>query len=306
MLRNKETGAGYVGQAVVLSHNLTNYGSRGRWLGHQSDARSPTGGRCTELNKAIRQYGADAFEVTDLHYCLMEDANFWEDFYMSEYNTMFEGGHGYNLRSAGNHGRLAKVTRQRMSEARSGEKHGMYNRPHRQESRRQISETLKAKTKRYDHYGNVISLPHLKYVKWATEEGYHIECHPLCNRKRFGGKPLDDQYEEAKLYHIKLDQELAEIESNTGKSYIPPHLNYTVLPGDHDGGSLPMYVKAMVTWDNQKGYIINGHPSLHGRPIWFVNPDKGIQELKDECELKVKELDLKPRKKSKAQTFLST
>lgn len=81
--------------------------------------------RDTHFHKALDKYGIDNFDFEVLIECPEENLNYWEKFYI-KYYCSFEL--GYNQTEGGD------------GAAFYGEKNGMYNRGHTEESRKLISE----------------------------------------------------------------------------------------------------------------------------------------------------------------------
>jgi len=206
-------GKHYVGQAQLLTgKDLRHYGTHGRWIGHLYEAR--TGRKtCRYLNHAIQKYGSDNFEVTPVLTCKIEDLTKYEDMFMELYNSMVDNGNGYNLRSAGRCGRASAETLKKKSESMKGEKHPQYGKPIKDEVKKKISQTNIDKMVRYDKDGTTRLPKFMKYVNWATEEGYHIVSHPGCKQKKFVTTNRDNDLEkvilekraEALAYLIALD-----------------------------------------------------------------------------------------------------
>ncbi len=95
IITNLLNGDAYVGQAVQYKRGGKKHGTRSRFHDHVSEAlnRGTTG--CRHLNAAIRKYGADMFEPRTQRVVASAEADYWETWYIAEYNT-FEGP-GYNL-----------------------------------------------------------------------------------------------------------------------------------------------------------------------------------------------------------------
>ena len=76
---------------------------------------------CVAFSFAIKKYGWDSFNHEILEENLtIEEANFWEEFYIKEINSLVPN--GYNLRDGGNNSRLSKEIRKKISESRIGKK----------------------------------------------------------------------------------------------------------------------------------------------------------------------------------------
>jgi group I intron endonuclease len=179
----------YVGQAQLFTGKDNRlYGSKGRWRTHLSDVKYHD--NCTYLNNAIRKYGEDAFVVTPILTCKIEKLTQYEDMFMKLLNTLVPN--GYNLREAGRCGRASEETRKKMSISHSGSKHHQWGKERTEEEKERIRQTNINNAIRYDKDGTLLP-KYLKYVDWASEEGYHIVSHPLCKLRKFVStqKPVD-------------------------------------------------------------------------------------------------------------------
>ncbi len=84
----------YIGQAKLKKTKdgkAYNYGSSGRWSDHTSTAKKSG----TPLSKAIREYGRDAFEITDLQIAEETELDACEAYWIEKENTLQP--HGYNV-----------------------------------------------------------------------------------------------------------------------------------------------------------------------------------------------------------------
>lgn len=100
----RNTGLKYVGQAQkYVGQHMTSWGSLKRWIRHCSDALDTKKKAYDyEIHKAIREHGRDAFEVTKLCDCRLEDMDKLEQFYIKELNTLHPN--GYNMTEGGSVG----------------------------------------------------------------------------------------------------------------------------------------------------------------------------------------------------------
>ena len=106
-ITNKVDGKIYVGQTIQVLED--------RWRQHKK-----IGSNCRYLKRAFNKYGIDNFEFNIICICFDEDLDKYEIQYMEKYNSMVPN--GYNLRKGGNSGK------------------------HHEETKRKISESLKART----------------------------------------------------------------------------------------------------------------------------------------------------------------
>jgi group I intron endonuclease len=127
----------YIGQTVQVYNNGRKAGYKKRWLAHISDSSSKAN-RCRKLNCAIKKYGKEAFDVTLLLDCEQEFADFHESNFIKIYDSI---NNGYNLQSGGNkNSKASDETRELMSRNRTIKP--CFNKPHTDETKKRISETL--------------------------------------------------------------------------------------------------------------------------------------------------------------------
>ena len=177
------TGKKYIGQAVLFSGTgLRPYGTEKRWKCHLSEARThkPT---CRVLNFAINKYGPDDFIVIPLLSCKLDKINDYEIEFIKHYNTLVP--HGYNLQEGGKSGRASEETKELMRIRMTGENHPQFGIKLSDETKEKIRQTNINNAIRMDKDGVTVLPKYMKYVKWASEEGYHIIAHPLCKSKKF-------------------------------------------------------------------------------------------------------------------------
>lgn len=108
---------------------------------------------CRAIYNAIQKYGWENFDI-DWYECSDEDLNKHEKWMVKLMGTLSPG--GYNLKEGGGNGKMSEETKQKMSEARSGEKNPMwgkkgdkspmYGKSHTEETRRKQSEAHLGKT----------------------------------------------------------------------------------------------------------------------------------------------------------------
>jgi hypothetical protein len=86
-----------------MGENMQNWGHKARWTRHILESKKE---QCKEYNleisKAIREFGADDFEVEKLCDCLIEHMDKLEQFFIQEYNTLHPN--GYNMTEGGTNG----------------------------------------------------------------------------------------------------------------------------------------------------------------------------------------------------------
>jgi hypothetical protein len=127
LIRNKENGKCYVGQAMKEIGKINRkWGTNGRWKSHLREAKNTEEkgqkDHCVLLNQAIRKYGKDAFEVSTLCECnTIEDMNIKENEYIQQYKSLVP--HGYNLNYGGSRGKDSPETCEKKRLMRLGQTH---------------------------------------------------------------------------------------------------------------------------------------------------------------------------------------
>jgi hypothetical protein len=103
LIKNTTNNKDYVGQTVTHRKNRQYYkpfGYEGRFRDHISEAICNTKKKqCRYLNNAIRYYGKEVFTVQLLYSCPIEELDYWEKYYISDYNSVYPN--GYNLTNGG-------------------------------------------------------------------------------------------------------------------------------------------------------------------------------------------------------------
>ena len=133
LIRNTVSGKCYVGQTVKTLDR--------RWATHKREARK---GRGHALADAIRKYGEEAFEATEIACAFnLDSLNFLEAYFISQLNTLSPN--GYNLTTGGESYTRSEETLQKMAEATRGTaRHKGFK--HSPEVRAKISAILKGRT----------------------------------------------------------------------------------------------------------------------------------------------------------------
>jgi group I intron endonuclease len=125
MIKNKKNGKIYIGQTTRPIHKRLGEHKKGK-IG------------CRAIYNAIKKYGWENFEK-DWYECPDEDLNFDEDLLVSEMRTLSPD--GYNLmEGGGNIGKRSEETKQKMSEAKQGEKCVWYGEKHTEETKQKQRE----------------------------------------------------------------------------------------------------------------------------------------------------------------------
>ena len=140
---NKINGKKYVGQTADFLK---------RYKEHINDSYNMNKkyGYNLPFHCAIRKYGIENFEIEILKENLKdyEEMDYWERYYIKEFDLLVKNGKGYNLSDGGGNGnKFAGKTEEemqeigkRISEAHKGEKSPMYGKKHSEETRAKMSE----------------------------------------------------------------------------------------------------------------------------------------------------------------------
>ncbi len=103
LIENIINGKQYVGQTLSHRRNKDKYrpfGYEGRFKDHISEAICNTKKKqCTYLNNAIRLYGKEAFRVSLLHICPVDQLDQQEQHFIASYGSLYPN--GYNLSKGG-------------------------------------------------------------------------------------------------------------------------------------------------------------------------------------------------------------
>ncbi|AGE57865.1 GIY-YIG catalytic domain-containing endonuclease [Paramecium bursaria Chlorella virus NW665.2] len=151
----------YIGQTICPIHE--------RLAAHQKPSSN-----CRAIYNAIKKYGWENFEK-DWYEVPDEDLNKHEELMVEVLGTLSPD--GYNLKEGGGaHGRPSKETKQKMREAKQGEKCYMYGKNHMEETKQKIREaqtgttrTEEAKQKMSEaHTGKALNDEHKKKISKAT------------------------------------------------------------------------------------------------------------------------------------------
>lgn len=111
------TQKSYIGKVFSFRPNGKKRGILARWSDHKSEALRPNPPKntCAYLNRAIRKYGADNFELEVVHYTEDEaELSTLEQEYIEYYNSLAPN--GYNLTKGGEGCRASDELKQIMSE----------------------------------------------------------------------------------------------------------------------------------------------------------------------------------------------
>lgn len=104
MITNTKTNKSYIGQAPqYITSNKQKWGAKGRWVRHIYESKHVKNGKDCEFHTAIREYGEDAFNVSVLCECNIEEMDQLEEDYIMKYNTLSPN--GYNMTTGGKRGK---------------------------------------------------------------------------------------------------------------------------------------------------------------------------------------------------------
>lgn len=172
----------YIGQCVKKLSSGKNWGYISRWKEHIRDSKDRN--YCRLLNSAIKKYKPENFKLEILKECIIEELDFFEKYYIENYNTMTPN--GYNLTSGGGVTRYSEETNKLKSISMIGKNLGKRH-PKRTRIREVDNELPK----------------YLRYYKDLTgKEGYRISNHPNLKDKSFVSKYilLEDKLQNALNY----------------------------------------------------------------------------------------------------------
>lgn len=144
---------------------------------------------CRLFNSAIKKYGFDAFNEEVLERELtLEDANFLEEFYIREQNTLSPN--GYNLKYGGNNHMWNADSIIKMKETMSGEKNHFYGKQHSEETKNKNREAHLGKKsfcfgkfgKEHPSYGVKVSEERKREISKFMTGRYIGENNPMFGR----------------------------------------------------------------------------------------------------------------------------
>ena len=173
---------------------------------------------CIVLEHAIRKYGKENMKFEVLLMINDDRLDEYEIKFIQYYNTLEPA--GYNIRTGGNKAKHSDVSKQRMREAKLGDKNHNFGKPRTDETKLAIS-TAKSGEKHHfynkelsvehklalskAHKKSHIDLPmYIVYVKERPEHycssGYSVINHPVLKNKYFTSKKLSDEEKLTKAY----------------------------------------------------------------------------------------------------------
>lgn len=266
------TGLKYVGVAKHFKGTAnTNWGYVNRWKSHIYDAITEVkhDQNCSVLHKAIIAHGKDAFEVTKIRECLVDEMYDLEKHYIAEYNTIFPN--GYNMTTGG------KVT-EHCEEAKKNMSLG------------QIGKRYAPKTERKNPEDNDLPQHILAIRKNGKIKGYQVKKFPIGvdeveyvhkTFKRFDNLP--SALEEAKVYleelkvlyakRLEVKKKETEMQALSIKIMIP---------------TLPEYIYPIIENEELSGFYVKNMKNVEGKLIPrqdFENIPAALTYIKDVNEI---------------------
>ena len=172
----------YIGQCVKKLSSGKNWGYISRWKEHIRDSKDRN--YCRLLNSAIKKYKPENFKLEILKECIIEELDYFEKYYIENYNTMTPN--GYNLTSGGGVTRYSEETNKLKSISMIGKNLG---KRHSKRTRKREEDNLLPKYLRY-------------YKDLTGKEGYRISNHPNLKGKSFVSKyiSIEDKLQNALNY----------------------------------------------------------------------------------------------------------
>jgi hypothetical protein len=160
------SGKKYVGQCVKFLSNGKKWGFENRWKQHIRDACKGKD-YCRLLNNAIRKYSPDNFKIELLKECTIDELDFFENYYIDQYNTMVPN--GYNLVTGKTNSRQSDETKRLKSASLKGKnKNKVY-----------------PKRSRCREEDNVLPKYVRHYLDSSGKEGYRVSNHPKLKDRSF-------------------------------------------------------------------------------------------------------------------------
>lgn len=303
LIRNKENGKCYVGQAMKEVGVLkAKWGTQGRWKSHLREAKNTIEkgqkDHCVLLNQAIRKYGENGFEVITLCECnTVEEMNQKEAEYIQTHNSRVPN--GYNMTSGGAKGKDSEETREKKKQMRLGKKHE--DETKKSISTGQLGNRREVKVRKYPEDAN---LP--KYI-CATRlnsviVGYLIKCYPIgIEEKKYISKAFRNPQnpelalQQAKDYLAELNEQYKDInkkiaekrEDESAQTSAPKQTIGRSARKDKQGSDkydMPKYVSMRKSKDKEVGFYIDGlklineDGSISKYCKSFVDPSQTMQE----------------------------
>ena len=205
MYTNKINGKRYIGKAQdFLDRKRTHISSS-----YNENARDYN----VPFHRAIRKYGIESFETIILKENLTKDEmNYWEDYYIEQFNLYAKDGNGYNIAKGGIGGNLIKGKTEEEKRERSkkisnswteerkkehsgaikGENNPMYGKYHSEETKQKMS----------SNHANVTGKNNPMYGKYHTEESRQKMSKAISGKNHPKAKRVAQYDKQGKLINI--------------------------------------------------------------------------------------------------------
>jgi len=173
---------------------------------------------CIVLENAIRKYGKDNMKFEIVLMINNDKLDEYESKFIDLYNTLEPN--GYNIRTGGDKGKHSDASKQRMRDAKLGEKNHNFGKPRSDSAKLAISDAKRGVNHHF--YGKELTLEHklslskahkkthaelpmyIVYVKARPAQyqsaGYSVINHPILPTKYFTSKTLSDEEKLNKAY----------------------------------------------------------------------------------------------------------
>lgn len=276
LIRNKENGKCYVGQAMKEVGVLkAKWGTQGRWKSHLREAKNTIDkgqkDHCVLLNHAIRKYGENGFEVTTISKCYSQaEMDEKEVENIKNYKALVPD--GYNLTTGGSKGKDSDETREKKRQMRLGKKHKEETKQN--ISTGQIGNRRDVKPRKYPEDA---SLP--KYIQAKRTNsvivGYSVSSFPIgVEEKKYVSKSFSNKanpeiaLQQAKDYLAELQEQYKDISTQIAEKQEEqtpeekPALNITRSARKDKQGSdkydMPKYVSLKLAKGKEIVFAVEG------------------------------------------------
>lgn len=179
---------------------------------------------CTSLVNAMRKYSPENFKIELIEEIPDEQLDEKEIYYINLFNSLCPN--GYNIQTGGNKGKQhCEESRERMRQAKLGDKNPNFGKPRDDETKQKISEAKQGENHHF--FGKELSHEHKLNLSKAHKkddlpmylvhldarpkvyqaEGYVVANHPKGKNKYFTSKKLslDEKYQQALEYLNQLN-----------------------------------------------------------------------------------------------------
>lgn len=252
----------YIGQCVKRYKNRRKHGYKNRFKQHIRDSINKN--CCRLLGNCIKKYNILDFKLELLGEYLLDELDYWENYYIEKYNTFSPN--GLNLITGKSKSRQSKETRElkrdTMLKIMKLKREGKYvkNKKEKINSNDYLNYGEKKIKKDKKYYRKEYNKDLPRYIsktfnKIKEHNGYKIYKHPKCKHKAFTGKQytLEEKLKLAINYKNKLDGIEDNIEEIQEKEQIFHRKSHNK--------ELPKYI--IKTFNKNKehtGYKIFRHP----------------------------------------------